>query len=137
MRIGILKETQKGEKRVSISPKVTEQLIDKGFELIVEKDAGAYSSYKNSDYIEAGARLEERGVVFKDSQMLIKINPFNEEDLKLVNKDQVLISHLYHKSKPELIQKIAAKGASDGCHTPYFPSSGHGCVEFTEQFGRI
>ena len=50
MRIGILKETQKGEKRVSISPKVTEQLIDKGFELIVEEDAGAYSSFKNSDF---------------------------------------------------------------------------------------
>ncbi|MGB5205760.1 Re/Si-specific NAD(P)(+) transhydrogenase subunit alpha [Eudoraea sp.] len=112
MRIGILKETQKGEKRVSISPTITKQLIDKGFKLIVEEDAGTYSSYKNSDYREAGATVEKRGVVFKDAQLLIKINPFNEEDLKLVSKGQVLISQLFHKSNPELIQKIADKGAS-------------------------
>ncbi len=89
MRIGILKETQKGEKRVSISPTITKQLIDKGFKLIVEEDAGTYSSYKNSDYREAGATVEKRGVVFKDAEVLIKINPFNEEDLKLVSKGQV------------------------------------------------
>lgn len=112
MRIGILKETQKGEKRVSISPKIARQLTEKGFEVIVEEDAGIFSSYKNSAYKEAGARVEKRAVVFKDAQMLIKINPFNEEDLKLVTKDHVLISHLYHKSKPELIEKIASKGAS-------------------------
>jgi len=112
MIIGILKETQKGEKRVSISPGIAKKLTDKGFEVVVEKDAGAYSAYKNSDYIDAGARVEKRELVFKDSQMLIKINPFNEEDLKLVNKEHVLISHLYHKSKQELIKKIAAKGAS-------------------------
>lgn len=112
MRIGILKETQKGEKRVSISPRISKQLIDKGFELIVEKDAGTYSSYKNSDYREAGARVEKRGVVFKDSEVLIKINPFDEEDLKLVDKGQVLISQLFHKSNPQLIKSIAEKGAS-------------------------
>ncbi|MFC2148703.1 NAD(P) transhydrogenase subunit alpha [Bacteroidota bacterium] len=112
MIIGILKETQKGEKRVSISPRITKQLIDKGFELIVEKDAGTYSSYKNSDYREAGATVEKRGVVFKDSELLIKINPFDEEDLKLVDKGQVLISQLFHKSNPQLIKSIAEKGAS-------------------------
>ena len=112
MIIGILKETQKGEKRVSISPRITKQLIDKGFELIVEKDAGTYSSYKNSDYREAGATVEKRGVVFKDSEVLIKINPFDEEDLKLVDKGQVLISQLFHKSNPQLIKSIAEKGAS-------------------------
>ena len=37
MKIGILKETQKGEKRVSISPKIAKQLIAKGFEILVEE----------------------------------------------------------------------------------------------------
>ena len=32
MKIGILKETQKGEKRVAISPTIAKQLIAKGFE---------------------------------------------------------------------------------------------------------
>lgn len=112
MIIGILKETQKGEKRVSIAPRIAKQLIDKGFDLIVEENAGEYSSFKNSDYKKAGARIEKRGVVFKEADVLIKINPFNEDDLKLVNKGQILIGQLYHKSFPDLIQKIAEQGAS-------------------------
>ena len=112
MKIGILKETQKGEKRVSLSPNISKQLIAKGFEIIVEEGAGEASSYKNSDYKDASVLVEKRGVVFKEADVLLKVNPFDEEDLKLVDKGQVLISQLYHKSNPELIEAIASKGAT-------------------------
>lgn len=112
MKIGILKEIQKGEKRVAISPNIAKQLIAKGFEVLVEEGAGTNSSYKNADYKEVGVAVEKRGVVFKESDVLVKINPFDEEDLKLVNKGQVLVSQLFHKSSPELIEAIAAKGAT-------------------------
>lgn len=112
MKLGILKENQEGEKRVSISPNITKQLIDKGFEILVEQDAGLNSSYKNSDYEEAKAQIVSREVVFEEAQVLIKINPFDEEDLKLVKKRHVLMSQLFHKSSPKLIKEIVAKGAT-------------------------
>lgn len=112
MKIGILKETQKGEKRVAISPNIAKQLIEAGFEILVEEDAGSSSSFKDSDYSKIGASIEKRGVVFKESELLTKINPFDEEDLKLVNKGQVLMSQLYHISNKDLIEAIAEKGAS-------------------------
>lgn len=112
MKIGILKETQKGEKRVSISPNIAKQLITKGFEILIEDDAGSASSYKNSDYEEVGVLVEQRGVVYKDATILIKINPFDEEDLKLVDSHHILMSQLFHKSNPELIKTIADKGAT-------------------------
>jgi NAD(P) transhydrogenase subunit alpha len=112
MKIGILKETQKGERRVAISPNIAKQLIEKGFELIVEDDAGFESSFKNSDYEAFGAKIEKRAVVFKESKILIKINPFDEEDLKLIDESHILMSQLFHKSNPELIKLIAAKGAT-------------------------
>jgi len=112
MKIGILKETQKGEKRVAISPNIAKQLIEKGFDLLVEEDAGSASSFKDSDYSKIGAQIEKRGVVFKNSTVLIKINPFDTEDLKLVDKGHILMSQLYHKSNPELIEAIAKKGVT-------------------------
>lgn len=112
MKIGVLKETQKGEKRVAISPNIAKQLIGKGFEILVEDDAGKSSKFKNSDYEEIGAKIEKRGVVFKEAKILIKINPFDEEDLKLVDKQHILMSQLYYKSQPELIEAIAAKGCT-------------------------
>lgn len=107
MKIGILKETQKGERRVAISPKITKLLIETKFDVIVEEDAGSASSFKDSDYKKAGAQIEKRGSVFKDADVLIKINPFDDHDLKLVNPGQILICQLFHKSHPELVKAIA------------------------------
>jgi len=112
MKIGILKETQKGEKRVAISPKISKQLIEKGFEILVVKDAGEASQFKNSEYKDIGAKVESRGVIFKESDILVKINPFDEEELKLVDKDHILMSQLFHKSSSKLIKAIAEKGAT-------------------------
>ncbi len=112
MKIGVIKETQKGEKRVSITPKIAKQLIEKGFEILVVKDAGEGSQYKNSDYKDVGAIVESRGVVFKEAVVLIKINPFDKEELKLIDKKHILMSQLFHKSNPDLIKVIASKGAT-------------------------
>lgn len=112
MKIGILKETQKGEKRIAISPNIAKQLLAKGFEVSMEENAGVLSSYKNSDYKNVEVNVEKKEVIFKESDVLIKINPFDEEDLKFVSKGQTLISQLYHKANPKLIQSIADLGAT-------------------------
>ncbi len=112
MKIGILKETAKGEKRVSITPKIAKQLIDNGFEVIVEEDAGSSSKFKNSDYREIGALVEKRGAVYKESDVLVKINPFDEDGLKLIDSHHILICQLFHKSHPDIVKEIADKGAT-------------------------
>ena len=112
MKIGVLKETQTGEKRVAMSPNIAKQLIAKGFEILVEEDAGIASSFNNSDYETAGVKIEKRASIFKDANVLIKINPFDKEDLKLVIKGQILMSQLYYQSQPELIEAIAATGVT-------------------------
>ena len=66
MKIGVLKETVKGEKRVSITPKIAEQLIKKGFEILIEEDAGSSSKYKNRYYSEIGAKVTRKADVFKN-----------------------------------------------------------------------
>lgn len=112
MKIGILKETQKGEKRVAMSPNIAKQLISKGFEVLIEENAGKNSSYKNADFTEVSASVDKREVVFKEADVLVKINPFDEEDLTSVRKGQILMSQLFHMSNPELVKAIAAKEAT-------------------------
>ena len=112
MKLGILKETQKGERRVAISPKITKQLIQNGFEILVEEDAGVGSSFKNSDYSKAGALIRNKSDIFKDAQILVKINPFDSQELKKLKKGQIIIAQMFHKSHPEEMRKIAKIGAS-------------------------
>ena len=112
MKIGILKETQKGEKRVSITPKIAELLIGKNFEILVEEDAGQNSQYKNSDYSRAGAIISRKENIFRDADVLIKINPFENNELKILKKGQIVIAQLFHKSHPKDMALIAKQGAT-------------------------
>tara|TARA_R110000868_G_scaffold85582_3_gene240654 strand:- start:10059 stop:11171 length:1113 start_codon:yes stop_codon:yes gene_type:complete len=112
MIIGVLKETQKGDKRVAITPKIAQQLIEKGFEVRVQEDAGANSSYKNSDYSKAGASIRTKNDLFKNTDILIKINPFDNKELEKLKKGQIIIAQLFHKSHPNDMQIIAKRGAT-------------------------
>ena len=112
MIIGVLKETQKGDNRVAITPKIAQQLIEKGFEIKVEEDAGANSSYKNSDYNKAGAHIRAKEDLFKNADILIKINPFEKKELKKLKKGQIIIAQLFHKSHPKEMELIAEQGAT-------------------------
>jgi len=112
MKIGVLRESIKGERRVAINPSVSKLLINKGFECLIEKDAGKSSNFKNSEYRDAGASVVDNNELFNNADIIIKINPFEKEDIALLKKGQVLISQLFHKSHPELISEIAKKGVS-------------------------
>jgi len=112
MKIGILKETQKGEKRVGITPKIAKQLVEKGFEIRVEEDAGANSNYKNSDYSKAGAPIRSKADILKKADVLIKINPFDNDEIKKLKKGQIIMSQLFHKSHPNDMKMIADRGAT-------------------------
>ncbi|PKP38046.1 MAG: NAD(P)(+) transhydrogenase (Re/Si-specific) subunit alpha, partial [Bacteroidetes bacterium HGW-Bacteroidetes-15] len=63
-------------------------------------------------YEAVGASIKKGEAIFKESNVLIKINPFTEEDLKLVQKGQILMSQLYYLSNPKLIEAIASTGAT-------------------------
>ena len=112
MIIGILKETQKGERRVSISPNIAKKFIENGFKIFVEKDAGEESQFKNSKYKEVGVTIAGLDEVYNESNVLVKINPFTNDEVKKIKKGQVLISQMFHKSHPKLMKAIAEKGAT-------------------------
>lgn len=112
MKIGVLKESIKSDKRVAMNPTIAKLLINKGFEILMEQDAGEASNFKNSDYTEAGVSVVKRTELFKNADIIVKINPFEKEDIKLFKSGQTVISQLFHKSSPELIADIASTGVS-------------------------
>lgn len=112
MKIGILKETHKNAYRVAISPTIVEKLIDKGFKCIVQENAGLLSSFKNSDYSKAGALISSKSDIFATADVLIKINPFENDELKKLKKGQIIMAQLFHKSHPNDIELISSKGAT-------------------------
>ena len=112
MKIGVLKETRPNEKRVAITPKIAKDFIDKGFEVLVEEDAGLASSFDNDAYREAGAKVAGKDDIFNQADVIVKINPLEDAEIERLKNGQVVISMVYHRLQPELVKKIADKGVS-------------------------
>ena len=59
MRLGIPKEKNKDETRVSVVPISIPKLNKLGFDVVVEKGAGEKSGYLDSEYEEKGGKIKK------------------------------------------------------------------------------
>ncbi|PZF71519.1 Re/Si-specific NAD(P)(+) transhydrogenase subunit alpha [Taibaiella soli] len=76
MTIGVLKE-QHPETRVSLVPEVVQALVKMNVQVQVEQGVGLTSFYSDKMYADAGATLQDREAVIKNSDLLLSIQPEN------------------------------------------------------------
>ncbi|MCF6365966.1 MAG: alanine dehydrogenase [Bacteroidales bacterium] len=96
--IGIPKETDKYENRIILTPQAVKQLTDEGHQIAIESGAGIKSRWKDTDYTSAGAVIKNRREVFK-SEIILKVSPFEEEDIKILSGNQITISALHFNTQ--------------------------------------
>lgn len=107
LTVGVPKEIFPNEKRVAISPAAVANLVKKGFNVNVEKDAGLEAKFTNNDYEKAGAKVMSTSDAFK-SDIVLKVRAPNDKELPLFKDNATLISFLYPKQNPDLVEKLAA-----------------------------
>ncbi len=74
MRIVVPKEIQPGEKRVATTPDITEKLVQKGFRVLVESNAGLAASYADDAYREAGAEIiTDSKELYAQADIILKV----------------------------------------------------------------
>lgn len=108
MTVGVLREPE-NEKRVVLTPEIVEQLKNLKVEVLVEKDAGRNATFPDKDYGAAGAVISDRKTILAKSDLLLKINPFSEEELKTLSGNPVLIASMDPFSKKKLVSMLAEK----------------------------
>ena len=59
MRVGIVRETRTGERRVAASPETVKQLTELGYEVIIESGAGTEAGFSDTAYEMAGATVSK------------------------------------------------------------------------------
>src|SRR5690606_10191103 len=119
MRIGVPKEIHGGEKRVATTPAVAAQLAKLGFSVTVETGAGTAASFDDAAYLQAGASIAAGPAeLWAESDVILKVRaPERHPDLgrdetELLRAGQLLISFLWPAQNPELLERIAARGAT-------------------------
>jgi proton-translocating NAD(P)+ transhydrogenase subunit alpha len=117
MKVAVLKETFPGENRVALVPSVVASLIKLGFEVLIEKDAGAAAGFLDPEYIEKGAQIVDRSALF-DADVLLGVraagaNPEKYgEDIGQLKDGQVVIAMCDPLGCPEDTRAYAEAGAS-------------------------
>ena len=111
MNIGILKETAPSERRVALTPGGVQTLVSLGAVVYVERNAGALSFFTDDEYSSAGAIIvyspEE---VINRSEIILKIAPPADSELKILQQGQTLFSALHLAvSKRKTIETLLEK----------------------------
>ena len=92
MRLGVPKEKDKNETRVSIVPISIPKLKKLGFDIIIEKGAGEKSDYSDSEYEDKGGKIGNLEEVM-ESELIVSIDVPN---FKMMEKGQMLALSLIH-----------------------------------------
>ncbi len=117
MKIAAIKEREKGESRVAITPDMVKMYVRKGFRVFVERGMGTAANFTDSEYEDAGAAVSSVLLeILSDADIILKVQPtplvdqFNEIDMAKTGACIIgLLSPYYNK---EYLDKAAAKGLS-------------------------
>jgi alanine dehydrogenase len=113
MVIGVPREIKEQENRVALPPSAAYQLIKRGHEIVVEKDAGAGSGFSDEEYAAAGARLVPRhDEVFARAELVVKVKEPLPAEYGLLRPDQILFTYLHLAANKRLTEALLATGAT-------------------------
>ncbi len=108
MKIAVPKEKVEKETRVALLPADASKLIEAGNEIVVEAGAGAMGGFKDSEYEDAGAKVEaDAQAVLSDADVILKVQAPEEQELASIKEGALLIAFLTPLSNPELIKRLA------------------------------
>jgi len=107
MRIGVPKETKTLEGRVALVPAAAGDLIKRGHEVWLEKDAGIKSGFKDADYIKLGVKIApDAAALYEKGELIVKVKEPIEGDLALLRKDHLLFCYLHLAPLPALTKRL-------------------------------
>jgi NAD(P) transhydrogenase subunit alpha len=118
MRIGVPREIHPGEMRVATTPDVVTLLQKLGYTVTVESGAGHGASFDDEAYRRAGATItSDPRELWASSDIVLKVrppaaHPIGVDELDLAHEGQILITFLWPAQRPDLLEKLAAKGVT-------------------------
>ena len=116
MRVAIPREIHPGERRVAATPGTVRKLRKLGFEVLVEKGAGAGASFADERYAHDGAEIVTDPVeLWQRADLVLKVLPpqanpaTGVHEADLLHEGQTLVSFIWPAKNKELLERMAAR----------------------------
>lgn len=112
MLIGVPKEIKTHEYRVALVPAGVIELKKHGHQVIIEKDAGAGSSFPDELYVQAGAEIVETAQeVWERADMIMKVKEPIAREYPLMREGQILFTYFHFAASRELTEAVVKSKA--------------------------
>ncbi|MCP2317716.1 NAD(P) transhydrogenase subunit alpha [Nocardia amikacinitolerans] len=105
-RVGVVRETDVGERRVALVPRLIPSLAKQGVDVIVESGAGLGASIPDAAYAEAGATIGDPW----EADVVVKVAPPNDAEVARMVIGQTLIGFLAPRSPGNKIKALYSAG---------------------------
>lgn len=110
MKVGIPSEIFPNELRVAATPKTVKRLQKQGFDVYIQKNAGAKANFSDKDFEDAGAKIIGTAAeIYGQSDIVLKVKEPSIEEVAMMHEGLVLLSYLWPSQNPDLLQKLADK----------------------------
>lgn len=116
MRVGVIRESFPGERRVALVPASAAALTAAGLEVLVERGAGAEAGYPDEQYADKGATLLSREDTIASADVLVQVRApgdnimYGDEEIAAAPAGQVLIGLHNPLGNPGAVQAMADRG---------------------------
>jgi NAD(P) transhydrogenase subunit alpha len=111
VRIGVPAESKPGETRVAATPKTVGQLIGLGHDVVIERGAGARSSFSDVAYAAAGASVVDPSEAWA-SDVVLKVNAPTDTEIGHLRAGSLLASLVSPALNPDLVERLTAAGVT-------------------------
>jgi NAD(P) transhydrogenase subunit alpha len=107
MRIGVVRETAPGERRVALVPETVGRLAKPGTgnEVIVERSAGEAASFPDRMYSDAGATIGDAWA----ADLVLKVAKPSDDELGRIREGALLIAFLQPLTNHALVRELARR----------------------------
>jgi NAD(P) transhydrogenase subunit alpha len=112
MKIGVVKERAPNERRVALVPEALKQLLGAGAEVLIEHGAGDGAALPDSLYEAAGARIVDRAALYREADVIVRVQKPDTDDAKSLRSGQSVVGLLQPLFDPQLMAALAAQGVT-------------------------
>ncbi len=94
-KIGVFSDNSGIEHRIPIAPLAVEQLINQGFNILIEQGAGIGANFSDRQFSESGAQIAIGKSEVAKCDIVLKVLPLTKEEMDLLKGNQIIITSLH------------------------------------------
>jgi len=110
VRVVVPREAAPGEGRVALVPEAVVRLAAAGFEIVVERGAGAAAGFADESYTDVGATLSEVGTLLDSADAIVRVGRPSADEVASIDSGTVLIGFLAPLTDPDGIERLRRQG---------------------------